>query len=219
MIRIVRTLFRYLVVRPWALWVGVAVPALLLILANNLPSGGGVSNEERATVVGILELAGLALIAWGYADLRAEFGRPSIPVAFKTYFREFHAALRAPKAVYLRGTAMGTMSLPGSATAVLRPGPNSSLERRMEILEGEVARFREDISYLRAEGARRYEELRKDFEEKHRRTEQGLKEVRGLLENAAIGSPGVEVLGWLWLLAGIIISSAPSFLAVMRAAP
>src|SRR5690606_31056512 len=105
-------------------------------LAKGLPSGDGVSADERTTIVACLELAGLILIAWGYADLRTEFGRPSIREAAKSYLKEFLSALRSPRVVHIKATGAGTISVSGSGTIVHEPRPISPLERRVEILEG-----------------------------------------------------------------------------------
>lgn len=213
--RVGRALFRYLIARPWALWAGCGLPALLLQLAYWLPSGSGISQAERDFVVALLDTLGLILIAWGYAGLRSAFGRPSIGRAVIGYVREFAAAVRRPRVIELTANASGAAVLSGHASATVTGGSGQSVERRVELLEWAVKGLQADLRASQVEGDKRFGELRRDLDSATREVATELLAVRVLVEESSIGSPSLEVLGWLWLLSGIWISVAPSIAAVL----
>jgi hypothetical protein len=217
--RIGRALRSYLVVRVWTLWAGVGVPIVLVMAARRFPSGGGLSDPERDLIVGVLELAGLGLIAKGYADLRSEFGRPGMVAATKSYVREFVAALRGPRRLELKATAAGTAFVAGSARLTVKPAPDTPLEKRVAILERTVTDLTSELDASTSKLSRELTSVRTQVETERTSRERQLTEVRSLLESASIGSPGLEVLGWLWLIAGVLVAVTPSVTLVFRAAP
>ena len=217
--RIARALWRFLILRPWAVWVGICVPSIMLAFAARWPQGSGVSEDERIVIVAVLETSGLVLVAIGYAGLRSEFGRPGIAAAARAYLREFAAALRSPRTISLSGSVSEAIGLVASARATVTPGPDAPLLRRVEILEQELRSVTIELAELATMNTREHSDIRDQLAKVKHTTEEELREVRGLLESTAIGAPGVEVLGWIWLIAGVAVSSFPSVGALIRPAP
>ena len=76
-----------------------------------------------------------------------------------------------------------------------------------------------ELAELATMNTREHSDIRDQLAKVKHTTEEELREVRGLLESTAIGAPGVEVLGWIWLIAGVAVSSFPSVGALIRPAP
>ena len=193
----------------YRLWIAIfAVPSVFLICWTALPNW-----EPRIRFTGmLLELMGLATVAFGIRETRSLFGRPSLLQVGRdwlTRFPKFRYDVRI--IVGSGGIALGGVS--GSAFGRSGPAPTETLEERVAILEKSVnqAHFliHETQRKLDQEGQQRQNALKAEKQER----EDGDSKNKQLLEEAAAGGLYLETTGAFWLVFGITLATASNELA------
>jgi hypothetical protein len=211
--RILKVLWLYLGVRLRAFWIGALVPSVLVVIARTASWPYTTYSERLQLVSTILQLAGLALVAAGYLELRTHFGRKPVGESIAAYFRDFWRALRG-KPLELHGTAVGgSVGSAGHLGMVVIPGPKSSLERRVELLETNFKILNGEVTELRRDMSTKYSELTERISAERVQLETLIRETRTLLEKITVGGLGTEAIGWMWLVVSTAISGfAPKVL-------
>lgn len=96
-----------------------------------------------------LQVLGLATVAFGLREVRQLFERPSAWDLVRDWGQRVAAAVR-PRHHVLVG-ASGTVSITGSGTGRVRgkPGPDASVEQRLQALERDVEQLYEEVDRSR----------------------------------------------------------------------
>jgi len=163
----------------------------------------------------LLQGMGLATVVLGIADVRRKFGQPSVLTSTREWLRLVGAVFGKRRPTVVEVGVAGELEMAGS----LRPihqvpegGPLhrriTALERNLELLRGEVdttvAGLQAAIDDLRVS-------TRADLAERREET----RAVDARLEKFAIGGIRLELVGLLWLLAGVIAGTLAPELARM----
>lgn len=111
----------------WPVWLAVAGALIAVFLGLALA-------QDLATAVlytgALLEMFGLATVAFGLSEVRRSFGRPSIRQKLLAWFRQVASAFRPPKPITAQAGAVGMAMVAGKARAIISAGPDSPLDRR-----------------------------------------------------------------------------------------
>lgn len=197
---------RHFFVRAFPFWVavvGIASVATVSVLVGRTP-------VEQATMAGAgMELLGLIAVAVGLSKLRRQFGRPSLADSVGAWFRELPSVFKKQDTRIITGTANLSVKVHGSMTATVRPGPNSTIDRRVELLEKAVEQLRDDQRRQFDQHERTLAKLTTDLTTEQRDREQAVEKLRGTVEDLAVGGLHFEFVGVVWLFLGIFLGTLP----------
>ena len=155
----------------------------------------------------VLQLLGIGTVIWGISETRVLFGHSSFAAKAKSWFERF--PLRRRNIVL----AVGAASL-SAATCKARgyvtqgPGPNPTVDTRLDALEKNVSLIHERISGTQ-----------KEMDEEFRKTAEALKNeeqtrqaednaIRAKLEATGTGGVHISAIGASWLFVGVVLSTA-----------
>lgn len=180
---------------------GVIAAALMVALRSHTP-------EPVIRLTGlVLQLLGIGTVIWGISETRALFGHPSFAKKAKSWLERF--PLRRRNIVIAAG-AGSLAAITGKARgyATQGPGPNPTIEARIEALEKNISLIHERISGTEKEMD---EEFRKTVEalkneEQQRHAEDN--SIREKLEATGTGGVHISAIGASWLFVGVVLSTA-----------
>lgn len=198
----IRALWPWLIEARFAwLTLGVIVASLAVALRPHTP-------EPVIRLTGlILQLLGIGTVIWGISETRALFGHSSFTAKAKSWLGRFPLL----KKNIVLGAAARSMA---AATGKMRgyvtqgPGPNPTLETRVDALEKNVSLIHERITSTEREmdeGFHKGTEALKG-EEQARQAEDN--SIRGKLEATGTGGMHISAIGASWLFVGVILSTA-----------
>jgi len=185
-----------------------APPAVFMVCWATLPSW-----EPRIRITGLLlQLMGIATVAFGLRETRKLFRRPSLADIVRKWLKRF------PKFTVETRVIVGTGKLTvGGAAATafgtVSPLPTASLEEKVAALEKGLAQCNMVIH----ETQRRLEEeacnRSSAIESERRERGAGDDRTQKLIEEAAAGGLHLEATGVFWLSVGVILATASNEIA------
>jgi hypothetical protein len=92
-------------------------------------------------------------------------------------------------------------------------GPDASLEQRLEAVETNLKRTRDDLSRSQQEADENFRKHDAALEQEKDARAVADREIREKLQTAETGGLHVSAMGALWLLAGVIMATIPGELA------
>jgi hypothetical protein len=146
-------------------------------------------------------------VIWGISETRALFGHPSFAAKAKSWFKRF--PLRRRNIVLAAGAAsLAAATCKARGYVTQGPGPNPTVDTRLDALERNVSLIHERISGTEKEMD---EEFRKTAEalkneEHQRQTEDNA--IRAKLEATGTGGVHISAIGASWLFVGVVLSTA-----------
>ncbi len=155
----------------------------------------------------ILQLLGIYTIIWGINETRALFGHPSFMAKAKSLLGRF-PLFKKDIVVGATGQSIGVAHGKMKAQATQGPGPNPTLETRVDAIEKNVTLIHERITSTEREmdeGFHKVTEALKS-EEQARQTEDNF--IRKKLEATGTGGLHISAIGASWLFVGVILSTA-----------
>ena len=161
----------------------------------------------------IFQIIGI-LVVLRQLDSRLKlFRKPSFLSSIKRYWQRFPS--RHTKNINLSvHSSLGALT--GSARISVRRRSNSSLESRIDALEGEVEDLRRDIRDVEKALNRHKEDNRNLLEtmrEENRRRHESLER---LVDEAVVGGIHLEWVGILYLLVGIVLATTAPEIAILN---
>ena len=193
---------------PWFLearyaWIalGVILIALTISLRPHTP-------EPVIRLTGLaLQLFGISTVIWGISETRALFGHPSFASKSKSWFGSF-PLLRRNIVIGAGAISASSASCKGRAFVTHGPGPNPTIETRVEALEKNVGLIHERISSTEKEMDEEFRKANEALknEEQSRQTED--RSIREKLEATGTGGVHISAIGASWLFVGVILSTA-----------
>lgn len=197
---------------PWPVWMvlsGIAVAAVLgFALSRN--ASGGVRYAGA-----ILQVFGLGTVAGGLSRIRRDFDRPSLLEKVFAWLRQLGATFRRPTPIALEAHAGGFFTVSGEARLIHKAGPDSSLDRRVAILEENLNRLRDELDAKDQKIRNDLSTLTGTIEEERRAREMEARRIRRRLEELAVGGLHLELVGLTWLTLGVVGASIPDEVVVL----
>jgi hypothetical protein len=161
----------------------------------------------------ILELLGLMTVVVGLSETRRLFGRAPLSARVMDRFRRLVGSFKRAEPIDLEASAGGMANAGGELSLIHSAGPDSSLERRLSILEEEVNRLRKEfgtkVDKLRQELIRVEATIDRERQERH---DEDLKTAKKL-EELAVGGFHLETVGLWWLVLGLVGAGDPDELS------
>ena len=175
------------------------------------------------TTGGVLELLGVVTVALGVAKLRREFGLPSAAAELMDEAAQLLRGLaqrirrlfgRKPPTNVITGTGgVGLGVSGGRARATVRAGPDSTLEQRVALLERLIDGIETQLGKLQDDLEREGEKLREMLAAERRARDEAQERLQEGLRNLAVGGIRLQMIGVLWLAAGVILANWSAELA------
>lgn len=183
---------------------GFVVSAAVAVVATKDPA-------DRVRYFGtVLQIGGIALIAYGLRDLRREFNRPGVFSAMWARVVAIGKSVRPQKTVILTG--VGAIGLAGTvATAYSRVG--GTVDQRLDGLEREIDAIRKQADERESQMVRRIDEVRSALWQESQARKDAHAEITKRLDDFAVGGLHLEVIGLWWLLVATLATCIPEEIA------
>jgi len=164
--------------------------------------------ESHLRLTGLLlQLLGIATVLYGISNTRKLFGHPSLLAAALSWLRAFPKLHSGPVNIVGAGVLEDATAF-GRATVRLQAGPNAGLEDRVRVLEE---------NFKSIDG--RATELQQQIDEAGQLVNASLSKERELrkrdvatlskrLEMSETGGMDVSLMGLIWLMVGLVMSTA-----------
>lgn len=155
----------------------------------------------------VLQLLGIATVAWGISETRALFGHPSFAAKGRAWLGRFPLLRKSNVFTDVIGSrAVATSKARGYATR--GAGLNPTVETRVDVLERNIELIHERISGTETEmdeGFRKTADALR-HEQNTRRTEDHA--ILTKLEATGTGGVHISAIGACWLFVGVVLSTA-----------
>jgi len=158
-----------------------------------------------------LQLAGIGTVWWGIRETRKLFDHPSFLKQVAHWWGERPRYGGRVIAVGMSATAAAVGSARGFAWNVT--GSAATLDQRIEALEKNLERVRDDLSGFQKkteDDVRKQEHAIKQEQQARRRADQ---EIQEKLKATETGGLHISAMGAVWLLAGVAMGTIPDDLA------
>ena len=198
----VRALWPWLAEARYAwLSIGVILTALIVSLRPNTP-------EPVIRLTGlVLQVLGIGTIIWGISVTRAFFGHPSFVAKTKSWLTRF-PLLRRNIVSGAGAGSLSAMTCKARAHSTHNPGPNPTIEARIESLERNIALIHERITGTEKEMDEEFRRLSDALRsEEHVRQSEDTT-LHRKLEITGTGGVHISAIGASWLFVGAILSTA-----------
>jgi hypothetical protein len=195
----------------WAAWlcvVGFAVAWLIGWVFSTWVFSTGTSGEVRYAGT-FLQILGLIVVVVGLRDKLKQFKRPTVPGTVRSWFGRLARAFRRPEPITVQLSGVGAVALAGELQARLLLGPGASIEQRVRALEANLAQLQEELNTKVQDMRKRNDRLAEDLRQETEDRKTADRYAGSQIEEVAIGGWGLEVVGLLWLLFGVLGTSIP----------
>lgn len=157
---------------------------------------------------GILQVAGLCVVALGIEQTRTQFGRPSIRQLIRGRIETLLGIKRRATVVFeIPSIEVAIEANPPRLVVGARP--SHTLEQRVAILEGAVDQVRQELDSETERQTQALKDIRLAIQQEQRARLQVAEALQRELETAVAGGIRVEIVGLIWLLFGIVFATIP----------
>lgn len=202
MLRWLRANVYWLFWEPRPVWLAVLVVAAALIAALRY----GATERDVQIAGGILQALGIVTVVWGIHQTRKLFGRPKLVTVLRQWLerRPVYGGRIVSASVKIT-VGPATLLARGYGTEVVRS--DAAIEERVEVLEKNLKRVNERIDHVYSEMDDKFKSHaeRLEREEQSRSTEDKI--LHSKIEVAETGGVHISLIGALWLLVGVMLST------------
>jgi hypothetical protein len=212
--RWLKAVSRWLVCEPAPVWLAVSpVIAAGVLAVYLLPFIFGITLEDSMRYSGLLlQFGGLATIAWEISQTRASFGRPNLATSVRQWIGRFPPYNR--RLVTGSGHAtMGHFTVSGQGYVWSTARPDSTVERRLEVLEKNLQELNERFVRAQKELEQQIRSQAEDIKREKEARASADDEIRAKLEATQTDGLHISSMGVVWFFIGITMSTIPSELA------
>lgn len=196
----------------WHVWLAISVVALTFVAIH---LAGWTEPALRLSGM-VLQLFGVATVAWGISETRAQFGHPSLVATFLKWVARFpRYTLPVIHATFhinldpLTMRAYGTVSPP--------PVQDNSLDARMVAIEGALAELRTQIVGLHQRVDEQSQKSAHLLTQESGERARAVANILARLEATATGGIHITAIGVLWFFFGVVLgTSSPELAAALK---
>lgn len=186
------------------LWMALTV-VIIAVLYININS-----TEPSIRVSGlILQLLGIATVAWGIKKTREQFGHPGFLAKGLNWLLDFPPY----SGKIISGSMQGVLpSLTGSAQGdTLHPIHQSfSIEERLKKIDLDITTINKRITQTENEIDRKVSEVSAELKIENSTRVNAVSEIKSSIEAASTGGLHISAIGALWLFTGVTFSTVPN---------
>lgn len=188
-----------------ALPVAIAYGHLWLIEpSGTLAKGGGL----------FLEALGILTVAWGLRETRKLFGRPTVIGHLIGWAKRFP---RYRRNVTLHAHSASTIAMGGRANVDIwrNTKPGDPIEKRVDALEINLLRVKEELRETQKETNNRFSEQEKSLKDEAKSRSESDRQIEEKLEASETGGLHISATGLFWLLSGLPLTVFPNEIAAL----
>jgi hypothetical protein len=164
----------------------------------------------------LLECFGFGMVVLGLEKTRQEFGQPSTLALIKSWVKLFASAFRKPETQTIKVDSAGHLhTSTGDVTVILNAPQDAPLEKRLDVLEQNLGRLREDTEKKVARINDRVSEVNQRVISHKEQWEREQESTRRQIEQFAVGSSRYEIVGVVWFFLGTVFSNLPEECALI----
>ena len=168
------------------------------------------TSEQRIRVIGwLLELSGLATVAWGIRDTRRQFGHPGLLSLGRSWLARFPKLHPEPIDGSLHAKLTGA-SLITAAGLVVGKALDGTVDARLRAIEGDVAALVKRVDKAEGELARESEARIADVGQERMIRERDINGLNEKFEAIETGGLHLSAMGLVWLAVGLTLSTIPA---------
>lgn len=162
----------------------------------------------------VLELLGIGAVALGLRDVRRTFGRPSLAQSLAGWTRRLWSVVRLPPPIVgVMSASSGGATVSGRGRVRFTIGPDSTIERRLSVLEQDVARLQDEVDANEAALRKDLGLVNTSLSSEQQARESQFRQLATRLEDFAVGGLRLEFVGLVWLVLGGLGTNIPGELA------
>ena len=169
--------------------------------------------EQEIRLVGLFfQIIGFLLVAWQLINLNKLFSKPSALNQFVDYWRSFPTP-------YIGDVSISAHMTSGAPTVEARlsvkAGPNTTLERRVEIIEDELRAVTDDLMRTRKSLNTHKSDNKQALKKIEEETRTSVEKVKKLMDDAVVGGIHWEWIGTLYFVIGVGLATAAPEMSVL----
>jgi hypothetical protein len=161
----------------------------------------------------ILQLLGLAAVAYGLRQTRKLFDAPTVLGQAWGWFGRLRRAFRRPEPITLEAAAGGVAFVGGKVRLRRGAGAGATVEQRLDVLEANLKSFKEEFDQTTSELSNKTGWLEKELNRERDERKAADNKTWKQIEEVSIGGLHLEVVGLTWLALGVVATSIPDELA------
>lgn len=184
-------------------WIAVAVTVIALVVA--LRPG---TSEPIIRLAGlVLQMLGIGTIGWGIGETRALFGHPSFVAICRAWLNRFPSC--RPRTI----SASINITLPAPTMnargyGMDSAGTNLTVEARIDVLEKNLRRTNDRVDQAQRETDEEFRKMSSSVKDEEQMRSTADTTIREKLEATGTGGVHITATGALWLLVGVVLSTA-----------
>lgn len=141
------------------------------------------------------------------------FRRPSVWSSISSYLRSFPSSKSKIHRVSASSISAKLAGY-GSARARLIPSPNSSLKKRLKILEDDMENIRKDVTTMEETLSEYKSGNEESIEEMRQESTNRFEKLEAIMDETLVGSIPLERVGIWYFLVGVVLATAAPELSV-----
>ena len=174
--------------------------------------------EQDIRYLGLaFQLAGFASVAFGILKIRQHFGKPTLLSRIGDYWRGRPRLHRETHHLKAEGLS-ATVSM-GRARAYVSPGPKSSLERRVELLESTVKTLHKEVGELGSRQASHEKETSAALKKEAGERQSADDSLKKSLDSAIADGVYLDWLGVMLFILGVVLATGSAEIAPLLEHP
>ena len=158
------------------------------------------------------QIFGFMIVVHQLDTRRRLFRMPSFLSRIGSFWKSFPSPY--VRTVNISAHAIGGLAGTLSARLSIKPGPNTSLEKRMQFLENEIQDIRNHVQDTVRTFGDHKAETKRSLEKMREEMRLGDDKLQQLINDAVVGGIKLEWVGILYFLTGVFLSTASSDIAV-----
>lgn len=180
---------------------GVILVALIISLRPN-------TSEPVIRLTGlVLQVLGIATVAWGISETRAFFGHASVVAKTKSWLTRF-PLLRRNTVIAAGAVSLALLTSKARAHSTHNAGPNPTIEARIESLERNIVLIHDRIASAEKEMDEEFQKVSNALKNEEHARQSEDSEIHKKLEVTGTGGVHISAIGASWLFVGVILSTA-----------
>ena len=186
------------------LWRAVSV-AVMAIIYTYLHT-----DEASIRITGlVLQILGIATVAWGIKETRELFGQPSLLEAGAMWLKSFPPF--GGRVISGSGHAvLGSIASGRSGYSLAPIDPNSSIDERLAAIEINLNFIHQRITHTQSNLEQKATAISETIKTETAIREQEIEKTHSKIEAASTGGLYISATGVLWLFIGVIMSTVPN---------
>lgn len=157
----------------------------------------------------ILQALGLGTVAIGLRQTRQKFRHPAVGTKIKNWFKNIASAFKAPEPITLQVSDGVSVTTGIDAILTVEPGPDTTIEQRVVLLEQKVKALRQELNTQIKEANHTIDIIKKEMQRESEERQTADKKTNQLIEEMGVGGIHLEIVGLVWLFLGVILTSIP----------